>query len=35
VVDIVALGAFVLVEVDGSMLPNTWSVHDYLKRIPC
>jgi hypothetical protein len=26
VLDIIALGAYVLAEVDGSMLPNTWNV---------
>jgi hypothetical protein len=31
VVDIAALGAYVLVEVDGGMLPNIWNV-DQLRK---
>jgi hypothetical protein len=31
VVDVVAPGAYVLAEVDGSMLPNTWNVDQLCK----
>jgi hypothetical protein len=31
IVDVVALGAYVLAEVDGSMLPNTWN-DDQLRK---
>jgi hypothetical protein len=31
VVDVVAPGAYVLVEVDGAMLPNTWNVDQLCK----
>jgi hypothetical protein len=31
IVDAVALGAYVLAEVDGSMLPNTWN-DDQLRK---
>jgi hypothetical protein len=31
IVDIVALGAYVLAEVDGAMLPNTWNADQLCK----
>jgi hypothetical protein len=31
IVDVVALGAYVLTEVDGAMLPNTWNA-DQLRK---
>jgi hypothetical protein len=31
ILDIAALGAYVLAEVDGAMLPNTWNV-DQLRK---
>jgi hypothetical protein len=34
IVDVVAPGAYVLAEIDGAMLPNTWNVdqlHKYYK----
>jgi hypothetical protein len=31
IVDIAALGAYVLAEIDGGMLPNTWNVNQLCK----